>query len=246
VTQNLFRPLPEWDGGSSAVRQDGVSYEHNAPAKSFADFASGEIDTSAAYDPVLNRMAQKMRSKQERMDGAGKGLSADDSNEKFSMSFSEVYASIMDVLQYASQVMAYVLRGQNKAAEEQVNLVRRYADAKSKLTAVQGHIVPKDGDNPTLADAGLSKDDPDFVKVNDLLRELGMKEITLDSKKTDLESLSIDLTADQDKSASVQQMQQSKMNQNVGQVQANETQVSNLIKALGSLLMTVARNSAPN
>jgi hypothetical protein len=213
----------------------------------FANFGNPSEDDPAGRDSQFNAQVRRLAADGDDLDRKIKSAEDQDDGGLRTKTFGEIYAAVMRLLKGQQGLYGEMAEQATRTAEEQVKQIKRYTAAKSALTKLLGKLLPgkdEDNPNPKLADK-ITADDPAYKALNAALKDLGRPEIDLNWTKSDLEGLQADLSGGSDTLVTEQGMKSSEINQILGKFQASETMVSNIVKAQGSLEMTVARNSGP-
>jgi hypothetical protein len=213
----------------------------------FTNFAADLGDDPAGRASAFDAKVKRLHAEEDDLGRKIKDVEGQEDDGSRTRSFGEIYAAVMRLLKGQQGLYGEMAEQATRTAEEQVKQIKRYTAAKSALTKLLGKLLPgkdEDNPNPKLADK-ITADDPAYKALNAALRELGRPEIDLNYTKSDLEGLQADLSGGSDALVTEQGMKSSEINQILGKFQASETMVSNIVKAQGSLEMTVARNSGP-
>ncbi|ANN76762.1 hypothetical protein [Bordetella flabilis] len=242
-------------GGSPQARNiidpilDGPAAEYGTQEiyDKFTNFGGSSGDEPVGRASALDAEVKRLNAEGDDLDRKIKDAEGQEDDGSRTRSFGEIYAAVMRLLKVQQGLYGAMAEQATRTAEEQVKQIKQYTAAKSALTKLLGKLLPgkdEDNPNPKLADK-ITAEDPAYKALNAALKELGRPEIDLNYTKSDLEGLQADLSGSSDALVTEQGMKSSEINQILGKFQASETMVSNIVKAQGSLEMTVARNSGP-
>jgi hypothetical protein len=212
----------------------------------FTNFGAGSGD-DAGRASAFDAKVMRLNAEEDELGRRIKEADGQEDDGSRIRSFGEIYAAVMRMLRGQQDLYGAMADQATRTAKEQVTQIKQYTAAKSALTKLLGKLLPgkdEDNPNPKLGDK-ITADDPSYKALNAALKELGRPEIDLNYTKSDLDGLQLDLSGGSDALVTEQGMKSSEINQILGKFQASETMVSNIVKAQGSLEMTVARNSGP-